>query len=288
VFEGQCAAHIRERSMIDHALTQMDSEEEDICDEDDPIDDDMEVGGSCFHIRVKRDTDNPRRKKVSNTCINSRKNAHSLQIDLPETILQHFKNIGRLDDVFELRTEALIQGTRYRAHPNYRGEGPWYDFLIVEFQLDQDLDYQSFVDDNNWYPAKMIGFYRLLPNVDEDASEFEVLSHCVQYQRLDSEIYSRRSLLQRSWLYEVTGGRSPRPLYRTAGSVKSNICVRGHIFAIEENPGFHKRYHSEEDKRILVISDARKEWPHIFISDPMMSVGCNVSDEEDSNSDSEE
>jgi hypothetical protein len=64
VFEGQCAAHIRERSMIDHVLTQMDSEEEDIFDEDDPIDDDMEVGGSYFHIRVERDTDNPRRKQV--------------------------------------------------------------------------------------------------------------------------------------------------------------------------------------------------------------------------------
>jgi hypothetical protein len=254
---------------------QMDSEEEDLCNEDDPIDDGMEVGGSCFHIRVERDTDNPRQKKVSNTRINSRKKAHSLKIDLPGTILQHLKNIGRLDDVFELRTDALIQGTRYRAPPNFQGEGPWYNFVIVEFQLDQDLDYQSFVDDNNRYPAKLVGFYRLLPNADEDATEFEVLSHCVQYQRLDSEICSRKSLLQCSWLYEVTGGRSPRPLYRplyrTAGSVKSNICVRGHIFAIKDNPGFHKRYHSEEDKMILVISDVRKKWPHIFIS-PLLQL----------------
>ena len=97
----------------------------------------------------------------------------------------------------------------------------------------------------------------------------------------------RRSILQRSWLYEVAGGHSPRPLYQTAGSVKSNKCVRGHMFGIEENPGFHKRYHSAEDNIILVICDARKEWPHIFISDPM-SVGCNVSDEEDSNSDSKD
>jgi hypothetical protein len=56
-----------------------------------------------------------------------------------------------------------------------------------------------------------------------------------------------------------------------AGSAKSSICVRGHIFA------------SAEDKIILVIYDARKEWPRLFISDHM-----SVSDEEDSNSDSEE
>jgi hypothetical protein len=65
----------------------------------------MDVGGSCLHIRVERYTDNPRRKKVSNTRINSRKKAHRLQLDLPENILQHFKNIGRLDGVFELRRE---------------------------------------------------------------------------------------------------------------------------------------------------------------------------------------
>jgi hypothetical protein len=29
VFEGQCAARIREKSMIDHALTQMESDDED-------------------------------------------------------------------------------------------------------------------------------------------------------------------------------------------------------------------------------------------------------------------
>jgi hypothetical protein len=55
VFKGQCAARIREKSMIDHALTQMDSEEdEDLCDkEDNPSMDDMDVGGACFHIHIE-------------------------------------------------------------------------------------------------------------------------------------------------------------------------------------------------------------------------------------------
>jgi hypothetical protein len=42
-----------------------------------------------------------------------------------------------------------------------------------------------------------------------------------------------------------------------AGSV-SNIAIIGHIFAIEENPGFHERYMTASDKRVLVISDMRK------------------------------
>jgi riboflavin biosynthesis pyrimidine reductase len=62
-------------------------------------------------------------------------------------------------------------------------------------------------------------------------------------------------------------GVNLRPLYLTLGSVKSDICVRGHIFAVKENPRFHERHHTEEEKPIIVIADARKEWPSVFIGD---------------------
>jgi hypothetical protein len=172
-----------------------------------------------------------------------------------------------LGDVFEYRTEALIQGKRYRVHPNYSGDGPWYDFVLVEFQLELDLSFQTFVDENNKYPDKLFGFYRFLTTNGEESVNFHVLAHCVQYQRLNSGLYYRRSLLQQSWLFEVAAGVNPRPLYRPLGVVKSDICVQGHIFAVEENPGFQEHYQTEEDKRIMVISDARKEWPSIFIGD---------------------
>jgi hypothetical protein len=84
----------------------------------------------------------------------------------------------------------------------------------------------------------------------------------------------------------VTAGVNPRPLYRTLGGVKSDICVRGHIFAVKENPGFHKRYHTEEEKQIIVIADARKEWPSIFIGDATCARSTN-SDETNSHTSQE-
>jgi hypothetical protein len=63
----------------------------------------------------------------------------------------------------------------------------------------------------NRYPAKLIGFYRLLSReVDEEQSEFQVLTHCVAFQRLDSEIYKKGH--SGASLYEVTAGRHPRPV----------------------------------------------------------------------------
>jgi hypothetical protein len=270
--------------MIDHALTQMDLDEEDLCEtEDDPSMDDTDVGGAYFHICIEQeDPPNQRQRKASCIWLNSRKKAHHLQIVLPVTILNHFKSIGRFgDNVYELRSEVLIEGMRYRAHPNFRGEGPWYDYALVAFDMPTLPDYRVFVNDNQRYPAKLVAFYRLLPE-----TEFHVLPHCGKYQKIDSVIHSQRAPLTRCWFYEVTRGQNPRPIYQVVGCVQNNIYVKGHIFAIEENPGFHKCYPKEEDKQFFVLSDKRKVWPRIFIrGEKGISMGKESSNEGESNSD---
>jgi hypothetical protein len=152
--------------------------------------------------------------------------------------------------------------------------------------IDKLPDYQVFVNDNKQYPEKLVALYRLLPE-----TKFHILAHCGEYQKMDSVIYSRRSLLVRSWLYEVTRGQNPRPLYQVVGSIRNNIHVKRHIFAIEENPGFHKRYPREEDKRFMVLSDMQKVWPSFFIggehSTKDISVGKESSNKGESSSDSE-
>ena len=127
--------------MIDHTLTQMDSsdEEKDSGDEDDdPTDFNSNIGGACFLIHILRD---PQKNRKIQTCtrVNSLKKPHAIQIAVPETILDYYKKYS-VGQVFELQTEAIIEGTRYRAHPNFRGGGPWYDFVTVEFELENRLD----------------------------------------------------------------------------------------------------------------------------------------------------
>ena len=81
--------------------------------------------------------------------------------------MKHFKTIGRIGNVFEYRTEATIEGTRYRTPPNCRGEGPWHDFVVVEFDLEGAIDYNVIVNDHSRYPAKLLGFYRLISDPGE-------------------------------------------------------------------------------------------------------------------------
>ena len=129
--------------------------------------------------------------------------------------------------------------------------------------MDTPPDYDVFVDDHNRYPAKLVSFYRLIPE-----TEWQVLAHCAEFQKLDSEVFARRTLLTRSWLYEVTLGNNPKPEYTTVGTVLDNNHVKGHIFSIEERPGFHERYPEEVDRRFIVLSDMRKVWPSMFMKPP--------------------
>ena len=48
-------------------------------------------------------------------------------------------------------------------------------------------------------------------------------------------------------------------MYQTVGSIKGeDIHATGHIFAIEEIPGFYERYPTEETRRFTVLSDMKR------------------------------
>ena len=275
VFEGQCAARIRENSMVNYALTQMESDVESDSEVVEGEVSSCSKVGACFHIAVKASPLSRRKKIISCTRLNARGQPHSLPIALPPSILAHFKDAGNIGEEFEYRTEAVIKGVPYRAHPNFQGAGPWYDFAMAKFEHDP-LD-STHVNDNNTYPSKILGFFRKLQNglggwastaEAEQDLDFSVLVHAGAFQKCNSPVHSRRTLLTRSWLYEVERGLNPKPVYRVAGTTVSNVVLLDHIFGVEELPGLHERYGTEEQRRFIVLSDMRKVWPHVFMSQP--------------------
>jgi hypothetical protein len=59
VFEGQCASCIREGSMITHAVTMMEMQEDYLEEEEETPLADGSVGGSCFHIYIQPQVNHP-------------------------------------------------------------------------------------------------------------------------------------------------------------------------------------------------------------------------------------
>ncbi len=89
-----------------------------------------------------------------------------------------------------------------------------------------------------------------------------MIAQCADFQKLDSEACNRKTLLTRSWLHEGTVSNKPR--CASVGTAKGCDLV-GHVFAIEERPGFHAVYDNEEERRIIVLSDMRRDWPNVFV-----------------------
>ena len=68
------------------------------------------------------------------------------QISLDPAIINIFKTFC-VGEVHEFCTEIKHNGKIYRAHPNYRNMGPWYDFVNVEYDVDGfDFHSKGFVE----------------------------------------------------------------------------------------------------------------------------------------------
>ena len=160
VFEGQCASRIQERSMINHALRQMvESDDETYNEESTDAEQSNStkdgIGGSLFLIKIFADPENARLKKVTAIRLDYRNKPHKTQVKVPIPILDHFKRESAIGTSYEYRTEVTIDTIKYRAHPDYSGNGPWYDFALVQFDLDMH-DHSLYVNDYGRYPAKLV------------------------------------------------------------------------------------------------------------------------------------
>jgi hypothetical protein len=127
-------------------------------------------------------------------------------------------------------SEAVIE----KKHHPTSAVWPWYDFVTVEFELDNAPETRR-----HQSVSGQTGFYRSCPG---KWTRNSLSSKCwlVCFPTSSSEIYKKRSLLVRPWMYEVTADGHPRPVPHSR--LSSNIAIIGHIFAIEENPGFMRRY----------------------------------------------
>jgi hypothetical protein len=153
------------------------------------------------------------------------------------------------------------------------GQGAWYDFVKVNFQLNHNrLDTTIYPDNDMQYPAKLVCFYRLIRRDEHVVADpdYSVLAHCAAFQSLSSSVYKRKTLLTRSWKYKATSTNIQRPVYTVVGTVKEPD-IGGQIFAMEENLGFNESYsssvHRSWEQCFIVLSDMRKDWPNVFMKD---------------------
>ena len=109
------------------------------------------VGGTRFtvHVKEEENVDGDTVLVCHLTWCSAHKSNHPNQ-EPPGVALDYLaylvdkavkeQNLGSIDVTFECFTEHKREGQIFRAHPNYRKEGAWYDWAQVAFAPDEDLD----------------------------------------------------------------------------------------------------------------------------------------------------
>jgi hypothetical protein len=171
-----------------------------------------------------------------------------------------------------------IQAELLRAHPNYRQDGPWYDFVEINYG-----------DDIGSYPARCACFFEWPDGIDQaqldtsgfadssiledcKAGDMMVLVHESQFQT-DAE-KDKGSLLYSHYTLEgqATSRRGEEPQRKAKLKCVSPSTLNGRIFVVDPAPStgdvFCKQGNGDgvPPFSIIWVKDRKSIWPTVFLS----------------------
>ena len=173
----------------------------------------------------------------------------------------------------ELTVVKEGQKVLLRAHSNYRGEGPWYDFVEINYGTD------------GRYPARCACFFEWPFGITPEDVNMD-LDHCSggtavvlihECKTQTKEELARESLLYSHYTMDCKMVRHKKG--RTARTIPVLRCVHpdnidARLYVIDPLPGnggiFGKKISSPTDKEpppfhIIKVKDRTSKWPKAFI-----------------------
>ena len=285
VFEEQTAARMHEQIMMDTGLAAMDtstsqvewlSQEEyqeyndnqeeigDTIDSDSPVYKEEDVGasnGATFQLTVTKTRDVPTTFHVKVLRVDWQGRDHPQQVELPSSVINFFRkaiySTSREILYIEVRTEMSLGSVmKLRAHPDYNGCGPWYDYVLTEFEAVRKDDVHHHPDTH--FPTKILGFFRKVVETSEPTTNYQILSQACVY-RNKTDLLLEESRLVQPWFLEKMSGEKPKL------RIVEPANILRQIFVVEEHPGFPDRYLDNRLRRVLWVRDMRETWPLEFI-----------------------
>ena len=212
-----------------------------------------------------------------------------------------FTTDGFPPDTIYMYQEAVINKLTFRASPNFRSGGSWYDWAMVRYKIDDD-------EQEGLYPAKILAFVSTLPNggdivTAEDEQEdthtdnvWAVIHTCQVSNHNNDSLLSERWVMeteQRSLRFLKPGVQLPfnRPdsyrreaapviTYDSRHWVTEKKTVPGlrmvplqsivdRVYVFEETPGVVDYYDDGTQPIVHLIHERTKHWPEVWENIPI-------------------
>lgn len=164
---------------------------------------------------------------------------------------------------------------RIRCDPNYNSEGPWYDWVMVNFQIDdeskvlEDADTGTPFYQQGCVPCKVLAFVE-----DHDTKEINAVVHVCDYQTRQDMI--GRSVLLEQWRlqYYPSSDREHQGMLCAGVEIVSLDSIVDRCMVVQEYPGTHPTISQETIKdegiedtyNAVILLKNRNLWGDDFIN----------------------
>jgi hypothetical protein len=188
----------------------------------------------------------------------------STRTNVPEVLTEYIgfiMNENHLEQM-DIFTEIIHKKKTYRAHPNYRNGGPWYDWAMIKY-APSDADRVRAKTDKykkifsayppGYYPAKLLGFFKINENL-------HCIIHCT-----DTKLNSNKdSCLTERWNLEYEarprrGIRHRQPIFRYV----EVDTIEDRVFVVEESPGVFAELQQDMSTSIVMVKH-KDTWKNYF------------------------
>jgi hypothetical protein len=275
IFSGQTCARIMEASI----LNKMDSIWKATTDEVERIEEEGKNGGLYNKLFVYRgenvvDDETVQPSEIWGLLPDGRRERKTIDNSavFPDEIKQWFdREYGRgSSKTVYLYSELKRDGVLFRAHPDFRGQGPWFDYAMVR--------YDSITEEGDTVqvqcPVRIAAIFREVDSVtgstvsDPDKEGDDGLRVLVQESEWQSpEQEENKSILFSEFTLQSIPPRNKNDPYKRAKFERRNVSeLNSRIYCIEKDPVgscFCKPAESSFD--ILVVKDQRAEWYKEFL-----------------------
>ena len=164
-------------------------------------------------------------------------------------------------DEFCIHFEYMRNGITFRCHPNYRSNGAWYDWVMVQFELNDSRAAHVRKPNGTWsrnyFPSKIMCFFTLPKNTTVYA-----IVHSTKVNSHDNN-----SILFERWELENTiqSQQNGRRCFSPTLHVVEVDTFGNPVLAIEDYKVSELELNTE-DAKVTVVTPFETVWPKKFMS----------------------
>lgn len=189
-----------------------------------------------------------------NISIFSRSKSKKLFIhETVEKFVEQYMTENELSDLIGF-FEITVNNCIYRCHPDHASEGPWYDWIMIDF-----AKRNSNIEE---VPCKLLLILENRFHVQEDPDSCPYLAavQCCQFGPTSSSVLFRRWVLEHEVIGRGANERVGQPVIR----ILPVNSFKQHVYCFQESP--QQQMSIPESKEDIEVLQAvpRKEWPDLF------------------------